>query len=192
MEVFHFANLLRSENKNRVYDLGCGLGRNLLFLASQGFDMHGSDFSLSAVNEVNSELEQIDYPNRITHSCMTEIQAAPESFDAAIAYNVIYHSLRTDLERTIEKIKTMLVPGGLFFSTFLVVPSTPFRSKVIAPNTIVKEGGEEDGIPHHFITREELPVLLSGFELVQVWTRAWEYDNFTKKNVHLCVITRKI
>lgn len=192
MEIFHFANLLHREDKRKVYDVGCGLGRNLLYLISQGFEARGSDLSPDAVAEVNAELERMDYPHRVSHSCMTGIAEAPGSYDAVIAYNVIYHAMREDLERTVGKIRDMLVPGGLFFSTFLPKTDEPFRSRVIAPNTIVKEGGEEDGIPHHFITREELPVLLSGFALVQVWERAWEYDNFTRKSRHLCVVARKL
>lgn len=192
MEVFHFANLLRNESKKKVYDLGCGLGRNLLFLIDQGFEAHGSELSLEAVNEVNKELERIEYPHRVKNRCMTSVFEASGSFDAVMAYNVIYHALRSDLERTIGNIHDMLKSQGLFFSTFLVKPNEPFRSKVIEPNTIVKEGGEEDGIPHHFITRDEVPALLSGFELVQIWERIWEYDNFTKRSSHLCVIARKL
>jgi tellurite methyltransferase len=191
MEVFHFANLLRKEGKTRVYDLGCGLGRNILFLIQQGFEAHGSDLSRDAVATVNEQLMKIGYPHLVKHECMTSFSAAAESFQGVMAYNVIYHAYRSDLEATIRKVWDMLEPDGLFFSTFLPIPDGQFSSKVIAPNTIVKEGGEEDGIPHHFISREELPNLLSGFELVQVWERIWEYDHFTKKSRHLCVIARK-
>lgn len=191
MEVFHFANLLRKESKSKIYDLGHGLGRNLLFLNEQGFDMYGSDFSQDAVREVDQLLEQMGKSDRVKYHCMTKIEEEAHSFDAVLAYNVIYHSYRADLEHIIGKIYEILRPNGLFFSTFLVVPETPFTSEQAGPNTIVKRGGEEDGIPHHFITREELPRLLNGFELVQVWERVWEYENFTKRSRHMCVIARK-
>lgn len=192
MEVFHFANLLRKESKRKVYDLGCGLGRNLFFLIDQEFDVQGSELSLHAVNEVNKELERMNYPHRIKQQCMTSFSEPPESFDAVIAYNVVYHALRADLEKTLYNAQNVLKPDGLIFSTFLVKPDNPFYTNEVEPNTIVKEGGEEDGIPHHFIMRDELPKLLTGFELIQVWERVWEYDNFNKKCRHLCVIARKI
>ncbi len=191
MEIFHFANILHREGKKKVYDIGCGLGRNFFYLLEQGFELYGSEYSIDAVNEVNNQLEQIKYANRIKHECMTELSEPDNHYDAIIAYNVIYHALRPDLEKIIAKLKSILKPEGLLFATFLAKGDKPITSKIIAPNTFVKEGGEEDGIPHHLITRDEIPLLIDGFELVQLWERIWEYDNFSKKGHHYCVIARK-
>lgn len=47
--VVEFAYRLKREGKRKVYDLGCGLGRHLLFFAQMGFDVCGSDLSEWAV-----------------------------------------------------------------------------------------------------------------------------------------------
>jgi len=40
----------------RVLDLGCGVGRHLVYLSSQGFEMHGLDLSPAGVERCQKEL----------------------------------------------------------------------------------------------------------------------------------------
>ena len=54
--VVEFAYRLKREGKRKVYDLGCGLGRHLLFFAQMGFDVCGSNLSERAVEEARKRL----------------------------------------------------------------------------------------------------------------------------------------
>ncbi len=42
-DVFKFAFHLKRCGQNKVYDLGCGIGRHLFFLIEMGFDVYGSE-----------------------------------------------------------------------------------------------------------------------------------------------------
>ena len=57
-EVYQFSMELKKKNLNKVYDLGCGIGRNLFYLIDNDFDVHGSDLSKHAVDEINQKLKE--------------------------------------------------------------------------------------------------------------------------------------
>jgi 2-polyprenyl-3-methyl-5-hydroxy-6-metoxy-1,4-benzoquinol methylase len=58
------SNILK---KGRALDIGCGNGRNSLYLATQGFDVTGLDISNNSIEWAN-ELS-VDYPNKPTFKC---------------------------------------------------------------------------------------------------------------------------
>jgi len=42
-------DFLRDSDVRRIYDLGCSLGQNLMFLAERGFELYGTDLSETAL-----------------------------------------------------------------------------------------------------------------------------------------------
>jgi len=113
-DVFEFIFHLNRRGQRKVYDLGCGIGRNLFFLIDMGFDVRGSEYSHDAVNEVNRHLEEIKYPHMVKQESMTEISEPDISFDAIIAYHVVYHSYVADMRRALRHIHQILKPGEVF------------------------------------------------------------------------------
>lgn len=100
--VVEFAYRLKREGKRKVYDLGCGLGRHLLFFAQMGFDVCGSDLSERAVEEARKRLAAACLPWCIKHGDMAKIEESDDSFDAVIAYNVVYHAYPEGMRTTIK------------------------------------------------------------------------------------------
>ena len=56
-ELFSFTNAMRRRKLQRVYDLGCGVGRHTVFFAQQGFTVTASDVSPSAIEHTRSNLD---------------------------------------------------------------------------------------------------------------------------------------
>jgi len=191
-DVFQFSYLLRGRNLNKVYDLGCGLGRNLLFLLEQGFDVWGSDASAAAVQEVNERLGSRGLSELVTQQDMVDLREPACAYDAVIAYNVIYHATRDEMIRVLGHVRHMLRPGGAFLTTFLATASpSQDEGELIAPQTVVKTDGPEKGIPHYYTRREELEELMLGFELHEIEYRREEYGKPRRISCHYIVTAFK-
>jgi 2-polyprenyl-3-methyl-5-hydroxy-6-metoxy-1,4-benzoquinol methylase len=192
-DVFQFMFHLRSHNQNKVYDLGCGIGRNLFFLIDMGFDVYGSDYSLDAVIEVNNRLEKSNYPQRVKHESMTEITEPTQSYDAVIAYNVIYHACLADMIKTLENIYRILKPSGSLLITFQAKTSPTYKKELeIEDGTTIKKEGHETGILHHFVDRNEIIKLLNGYHIIEISYVEHEYDNLKFKGCHYIVTAMKL
>lgn len=51
---------------HRVLDLGCGIGRNALYLASNDFDVYAFDLSESGLRQLAAEAKKGNYDIKIT------------------------------------------------------------------------------------------------------------------------------
>jgi SAM-dependent methyltransferase len=191
-DVFEFAFHLKKYGQKKVYDLGCGIGRNLFFLIDAGFDVYGSDFSVDAVNEVNRRLESINYPNRVKNESMTKISELGGSYDAVVAYNVVYHAYRVDMLKAMNNIYRILKPGGSLLITFQA-KSSPIYNKdfEVEPYTVVKSEGAEAGIPHHLVDRDDILDMLSEYQIVNLSYVEHEYDWMKFKGCHFVVTAIK-
>jgi SAM-dependent methyltransferase len=114
---------------------------------------------------------------------MTALPWADMTFDAALSTSTIHHHLRANIIQTLDEIRRVLKPGGLFLVDF---PSTVrldyqrLRSQVAAgqiaevePNTFVDErpdSEDPDGfLPHHYCDEADARDLLRAFELLRLW-----------------------
>jgi len=190
--VVEFAYRLKREAKRKVYDLGCGLGRHLLFFAQMGFAVCGSDLSERAVEEARKRVAAAFLPGCIKHGDMVKIEESDDSFDAVIAYNVVYHAYPEGMRTTIKEIHRILKAGGLLFVTFQAKSAPSFqRGKCAGPSTTVKRGGPEDGIPHTYLNRDEILSLLSSFAIDELNYVEHEYEHLNHKGCHYVVIAEK-
>jgi SAM-dependent methyltransferase len=191
-DVFQFAFYLKELRYKRVYDLGCGIGRNMFFLSDMGFEVYGSDYSLDAVNVVNQKLEEFKFPYKVKHESMTEISEKDENYDAVIAYNVIYHAYTSNMKKALNHIYRILKPEGSLLITFQSKRSPVYKpGEEVEPGTIIKKDGFEAGIPHHFVDRAEIFNLLTGYQIIELSHVEHEYDDLRFKGCHFVVTAKK-
>ncbi|TFF84016.1 class I SAM-dependent methyltransferase [Candidatus Heimdallarchaeota archaeon] len=166
-EVMALIYYLGKDPSKIVYDLGCGLGRHTVYFAAQGYQVYASDISAVAVKETKAWLAAEGLSAVVEQGKMTTIKQPSETFDLVVSFNVIYHAYKKNIEKAITEIYRILKPGGLFFGTFLSKnPDSPFRSPEVAPQTIIKYGGVEDGIPHFISTKKDVLTFLKDFEFL--------------------------
>jgi len=181
LAVVELAARLKGERRRRVHDLGCGLGRHLLFLAADGLDASGSDISPTAVRECRQRLRQAGLAAQVTLSDMADIQADDGSLDAIIAWDVLYHGTLADMKEATAAIYRKLAPGGYLLATFNSVQSTSCQrsrqavargeAQKLEPNTFVVPGDvdSDKALPHHYTTVGELRrELLAGFQVLSL------------------------
>jgi SAM-dependent methyltransferase len=173
-----------------ILDVGCGVGRHVIYLGSRGFRVAGVDVSPSGVKMAQAACVErgIVFDGRV--SDMTTLPWADRSFDAALSTSTIHHHLRAGIVQALAEVWRVLKPGGMFLVDF---PSTDtlmydeFRGWVSAgktmevePNTFVDERPDipdsDDFLPHHFCSEADVRDLLRGFEIIKLWADLREVE----------------
>jgi 2-polyprenyl-3-methyl-5-hydroxy-6-metoxy-1,4-benzoquinol methylase len=168
-EIFPFTARLKAEGLRKVCDLGCGVGRHTVFLAEQGFHVTASDVSDSAIAHTRSRLRDHGVDADLHQMDMLDWKFSEHAFDSLIAFNVVYHATRSQVEAVLEAIERSLRPGGLIFITFKsTLDSECGQGRKLAPFTYAPTSGVEEGVPHYYVDEAEAKRLLSRYELVSL------------------------
>ena len=168
-EVHEFAGILHDHDCRSVYDLGCGVGRHTVFLAQLGFAVSASDISESAITHTRSRLREAGVEAQLQRLEMHEWPFADAAFDAVVAYNVIYHAERTQIEAILAQIRRVLRPRGLLLVTFKSTLDSQCGEGVeLAPFSWAPSAGIEQGVPHYYVDADEARRLLTDFELLSL------------------------
>jgi tellurite methyltransferase len=199
---------LKEERRRRVHDLGCGLGRHLLFVTAEGLDASASDISPAAVRECRQRLGQAGLAAEVTLSDMADIPAEDGSLDAVIAWDVLYHGTLAEMKEAMAAVHCKLAPGGYLLATFNSAESTScLRSREavargeaqeLEPNTFIVPGdtGSDKALPHHYTTEAELRrELLGGFQVLSLARQRspkYEMSGKTHRRVLWHLLARKI
>jgi SAM-dependent methyltransferase len=101
-----------------VLELGAGHGRDALFLARQGFSVHATDFSESALDELRLEAQREGLDDRVTaalHDVRDPLPPADATVNAVFANLLLNMAFsRAELRSLVAEIHRVLCPGGLF------------------------------------------------------------------------------
>ena len=166
--VVDFADDLKGEGAKRVLDLGCGAGRHSILLGKAGFQAVALDISETALTILEGRLKtaSIDNVTLVRHD-MLELPFIDNYFDGVICINVLHHGKLAQIKQATREVNRVMKKGA---SAFVVALSTAdFRrgnGRKLEPNTYVFTKGEEQGIIHHFFSRQELQSCLRKFEIL--------------------------
>lgn len=172
VDVRNLSASLLSSGARRVLDLGCGVGRHSLHLASLGFSVCALDASKSGINHALGTAGKAK--NRIDFrvGAMTDLPYEDDSFDYVLAWNVIYHGDGTVVRRCIREISRVLKPGCLYQGTMLSKRNINYRSgREVAPNTLVGGDTSDKEHPHYYCNARDLIELFEGFEIMSLSDR---------------------
>lgn len=173
-----------------VLDIGCGLGRNTLYLGGLGFRMAGMDISPTSVEQTHAACTAQGIAFEGHCSDFTTLPWPAATFDAAFAVATIHHHLRAGIVQALAEIRRVLKAGGLFYADFPHVGTIAYtrnREDVAAgfmeevePHTFVDKRDDNahdiDGqLPHHFSDEADLRDLLAGFEVVRLVAELKDY-----------------
>ena len=95
----------------RVLDLGCGEGRNAVFLAERGFNVTAVDFSESGIAKLRSLAEKKGIHIRTGLADMREYIFG-EMFDLIVSHGCLHLIERDQWQQMINKFKDYTHPGG--------------------------------------------------------------------------------
>lgn len=182
---------LRERGVRRVLDLGCGAGRHLIYLTEHGFDVHGTDISVSALRTARDWLHRAGVSVPLSRSNMEARPFADGSFDTLISLYVIYHGTPEDIHTVLSEIHRVLCAGGLALLNFLSTRSYNYESGTeIAPTTFIAASGTDAGVPHHFTDEAELHIFLTDFTILDK-ERLEFHDEDDHLHSHWTVVVEK-
>ena len=156
-----------------VLDLGCGAGRNCLFLAKEGFDLVSLDISGSALRIVNSQLYKNKLANvRLARGTMTNLPFDSSCFDAVISISVIHHAVKKDILKIVSEVYRILKKKGIFFTNVASIDDPRHgEGEQVEENTFrILEAFEEKRFEelHHFSTRQEISEMFACFNQLEI------------------------
>lgn len=156
-----------------VLDLGCGVGRNGIFLAKTGFDVVCIDISESALGIANAWVHKEGLTNvKLARGTMTNLPFDNICFDAVISISVIHHAVKKDVEQIIAEVYRTLKKNGVFFVNVASVEDPRYgEGEEVEENTFrILEAFEEKRFEelHHFFTKQETSEMFACFNKLEV------------------------
>jgi SAM-dependent methyltransferase len=112
------AELFGAAGIDDVLELGSGQGRDAFFLARQGFSVHATDFSETALDQLRHAAQREGLDDRVTaalHDVRDPLPPADATVNAVFANLLLNMAFSpSELRSLVGEIHRVLRPGGLF------------------------------------------------------------------------------
>jgi len=165
-QIVEYVPRLKREGVFHILDAGCGTGRNIIYLQTMGFDVHGIDVSTEAIRIARSTSnETTDY--RV--GTLTNLPYASGTMDFVFSIHSLEYGKLEDIRKSVREIKRVLKSGGLFF---LSADSTMHPFYKINSDDIIEAShigfSMKSGLPNHFFTKAELENLFNDCKIEEL------------------------
>lgn len=151
-------------NKNKLLDLGCGLGTFLKVARETGFIVSGNDISSHAQKVVKDGLKIPFYQGEVSKANLPK-----ESFDIVTAWDVFEHILQVN--ETFQSVARSIKPGGFLFLTTPNIKS--WDSQILG-----KHWYGYKKIPEHliFFSPQSIRKILEANSFNIIATKTWGFE----------------
>lgn len=171
----------------KVLDLGCGAGRHAIFLASEGFDVHGCDISATGVAHLQRLARErgLRIPTEICAA--DDLSCYPsDSFDAVLSFGVLYYLTLDGARKAVCEIERILKPNGDVFCVVRTdrdgrlgaatkIDDCTWRIEAIGPDA---PSDVECGMNMLFFSRRDIDALFLSLSNLQVDRMTREHGSF--------------
>lgn len=178
------SSFFKEQKVTRILDLGCGAGRNALFLAKKGYAVWGVDTAQAGLSVAEAQAKTAKV--KLTLSLRDIYEPLPYAdgfFDAIISIQVLQHNTREHIQKTLIELHRILKPGGYICIT---VCGRYSKGKLryclvktadkIAEHTYIPTSGDEAGLVHFIYNKKLLLADLAGlFSVTKFWKDSKDY-----------------
>jgi SAM-dependent methyltransferase len=98
----------------RAIDLGCGHGRNAIFLARLGFAVEAVDSSRTAIDWARERIAEANVPVALLQRSVFALDLAPGAYDLVYDSGCFHHIPPHRRAQYVEIVVNALKPGGFF------------------------------------------------------------------------------
>jgi SAM-dependent methyltransferase len=120
----------------RAFDIGCGTGTNLLYLAEHGWEVTGVDFVGRAIGAAKRKLSSYPAVLRIADVAKMEALQLPGPYDLALDMGCFHSLARADHARYARGLAHWMKPGGVYM-LYAWQPDHPGDSRGISREDVV-------------------------------------------------------
>ncbi|WP_413288935.1 methyltransferase domain-containing protein [Bdellovibrio sp. HCB337] len=168
----------------KLLELGCGAGNLSIELAKKGFEVHGVDFSESAIAWAKENAEQANHDIGFNVGDVTSLPFyAENTFDVVYDGNCFHCILGEKRSLALSEWKRVLKPTGmLFVSSLCAADEDPSFPKEFNSSTRILS---ESGVAYRFIPTPEMIVSElqeAGFKILNKFVRS--QSPFGHINIH--------
>jgi SAM-dependent methyltransferase len=121
IDIYLFDQILRGRiaRTDRIVDAGCGMGRNLVYLMREGYEVYGVDADPEVIGEVRALAARLapGLPEHNFRPEPLERTSFPDAFASVVISSAVLHFARDDrdFDAMLAGSWRLLAPGGLFF-----------------------------------------------------------------------------
>lgn len=195
MESYYFANYWKKNNKIRLLDLGCGLGRHSMLFYDYGFKVTACDITPYCINYLNAWQKERNINFPVIECDMLNMPFKDNSFDSIYAYHTVSHTNLEGFKKLFKDIHRILDKDGEVFFDVLSKKCFMYQSSgypKIDSNTILSKDPKELDVPHICFDFDELKEILSNFYLIDVKETRQAYNNkMDNGRIHYFIHARK-
>lgn len=185
-DIKKLIKIFKKGEVEKILDLGCGNGRNLIYLIKQGFTAYGIDTSEEGIKMAKILLKKDGLKVRLRiGSIFEKLPYGSNFFDAITVIQVIQHGKLKDIKNAIVEIERVLKPKGILFVTlcgrfskgklrYCIVKT----AKKIAPRTYVPTIGDEIGLTHYIYNKAIVKKHFKNFKMIDFWKDNKDYYCF--------------
>jgi cyclopropane fatty-acyl-phospholipid synthase-like methyltransferase len=119
----------------KAITLGCGVGRETLYLAKNGFDVTGLDFSNTAIKQARTQAKAAGLDVPFIVDDLTDLRHSLGTFDLVMDFGALNDLNQDDRDRYMENVLPLTRPGGYYVM---------FCFERMLPNEEVKQRFEND------------------------------------------------
>jgi 2-polyprenyl-3-methyl-5-hydroxy-6-metoxy-1,4-benzoquinol methylase len=106
-------NILKKHKVKSVLDMTCGTGSQVIWLAKNGYNVTGSDFSPKLLTIAKAKIKKANIKTKLLHGDMRNIKVG--QFDAVITiFNAVGHLTKSGFEKAMRNIHKNLNKGGVY------------------------------------------------------------------------------
>jgi len=111
----------------RTADIGCGSGREVAFLAANGFDAIGYDASDALLEQARFRYGKLEFRQAL----LPALKGLPDgSFDNVLCETVIMHLPRAQIAPAVHRLLQVLKPDGILYLSWRVTDGADQRDPV--------------------------------------------------------------
>ena len=160
--------VFKKEGVRRILELGAGQGRDTLFYARNGFQVHALDYAQSAVETITAKARRLGLSAAITatqHDVRDALPFDDEMFDGCYSHMLFCMALTIrDLEFLSDEVWRVLKPRGLNIYTVRNTHDPDYGTGIHRGEDMYEVGG----FVVHFFSREKVMHLAKGYDIVSI------------------------
>lgn len=181
----------------KILDLGCGIGRHMLFLDQYGFEPYGIDLSAIAINCAKNWFH-IQHKNnlseRIFVGSVEKLPFEDHFFDAMVSEAVLDSMPFSVAKKAIRESYRVLNPGALVYISLIAYDSALLGGdqSTDSDREVIIEEELENGTIQSFFNQEKISQLLGDyFSIMRQKTISYEMlEPYSLNRRHFLVLKR--
>jgi SAM-dependent methyltransferase len=108
----------------RTVDIGCGSGREVAFLAANGFDAVGYDASDALLEQARLRYPRLTFA---TAALPALVGVPDEAFDNVLCETVIMHLDRAQIAAAVRRLLDIVKPSGILYLSWRITDNADLR-----------------------------------------------------------------